>query len=63
VAGNIAYDNTAMTVLDNINVYAKDYMRNIIDTTQTDVLGHFEFTGLPYGKYLFDIEPANSWAV
>ncbi len=61
MSGNITYDNTAQSIIDSVDVYAMDYMRNIVDTAWTDEFGHFEFNSIPYGKYLFDIEPQNNW--
>jgi parallel beta-helix repeat protein len=61
LCGDIVYDNTASTIMDSVDVYAMDYLRNIIDTTRSDEFGHFEFDSLYFGKYLFDIEPNIAW--
>ncbi len=60
-SGDFVYDNTASTIIDSVDVYAMDYLRNIIDTTRSDEFGHFEFDSLYFGKYLFDIEPDIAW--
>ena len=48
--GQVTYSNDVMTPLNNVDVYLEDGL-TLFDTTQTDPLGNYLFTGLSDGSY------------
>ncbi|MCD4680062.1 MAG: lamin tail domain-containing protein, partial [Bacteroidales bacterium] len=61
LSGNLIYDNTSVTPLNNSTVYLKDKLGNILDSTITDISGYYTFNGLLAGDFVLDASTTKAW--
>ncbi|MCD4747583.1 MAG: right-handed parallel beta-helix repeat-containing protein [Bacteroidales bacterium] len=61
ISGQLTYDNTSSTALNNTTVFLKDFSEDIIFTENTDALGTFCFIGLENNSYILDLHSDKQW--
>ena len=61
ISGIVTYDNTAGTVLSNIDIKLKNTEKNTIGQTSTDDTGQYRFDNIPNGTYTIEGTTSKSW--
>jgi uncharacterized protein (TIGR02145 family) len=61
VTGTLTYNNTQQTTLSCIKVYLKTIQGVIVDSTDTDISGHYEFFNIPDGNYSLTATTTKAW--
>jgi hypothetical protein len=62
VNGYFTYDNSANTPLDSINVYLLNLNRSILDSTQSDTNGFYQFHNVQNGTYFITAKTNKPWS-
>jgi uncharacterized protein (TIGR02145 family) len=62
ISGTATYDNAPVnTLLSCVKVYLKTTSDILVDSTETDLLGNYEFCGVPNGSYKLTAQTTKTW--